>query len=297
MKHICVCVCTFKRVEYLEQLLRELGKQETAGQFSFSAVICDNDGARSAEALVAKIGPSLPYPVRYCVEARQNIALARNKAIENADGDFVAFLDDDEVPVAKWLLSLFEAVNQHGADGALGPVKPRYDTAPPPWVVKGKFYDRPSYPTGFVIDWRKGRTGNVLLKTEVFNGGKELFRPEFRTGEDQDFFRRVIQNGCKFVWCEEALAYEFVPPVRWQPAFMLKRALVRGATSLLHPTFGAKEVVKSVVAVPLYTLSLPFALILGQHRFMANLVSLFDHGGRLLALMGINAVKDPYVTE
>ena len=29
----------------------------------------------------------------YCVEPRQNIALTRNKAIEHAKGDFIAFID------------------------------------------------------------------------------------------------------------------------------------------------------------------------------------------------------------
>jgi succinoglycan biosynthesis protein ExoM len=296
LHHICVCVCTYKRPEYLSHLLRELGKQETRGLFTFAAVVCDNDSAKSAEAVVAALVPQLNFPVRYCVETRQNIALARNKAIENADGDFIAFIDDDEFPTERWLLSLYQAVAEYHSDGALGPVKPHFDTKPPAWVVNGKFYDRPSYPTGFVIDWKKGRTGNVLLKKEVFAEG-ELFRPEFRTGEDQDFFRRQIEKGRKFVWCHEAVAYEFVPPVRWNMTFMLKRALLRGATTLVHPTFGQKEIVKSIVAIPAYTIALPFALFLGQGRFMNLLVSLFDHIGRVLALVGINAVKDPYVTE
>ena len=36
---------------------------------------------------------------------KQNIALARNKAIENAKGDFIAFIDDDEFPLDQWLLN------------------------------------------------------------------------------------------------------------------------------------------------------------------------------------------------
>jgi hypothetical protein len=51
------------------------------------------------------------------------------------------------------------------------------------------------------------------------------------------------------------------------------------------------------LAVPAYVLSLPFAFVLGQAKFMAYLVSLFDHLGRLLALLGINAIREQYVTE
>ena len=297
VKHISVCVCTYKRPELLTRLLEELDRQETRGLFTFSAVICDNDQARSAEATIAAVQPSLHYPVRYCAEPEQGIALARNRAVQNADGDFVAFLDDDEFPTRCWLVSLFAAMAEHQSDGALGPVHPYYDTQPPRWVVDGKFYDRPSYPTGFVIDWKKGRTGNVLLKKEVFDGGATLFRAEFRTGEDQDFFRRQMEKGRKFVWCHEATAYEYVPPMRWQIGFLLKRALLRGATSRVHPTFGMRDIFKSLVAVPAYLVALPFSILFGPGRFMTLLVSLFDHIGRLLALLGIHAVKQAYVTQ
>ena len=236
-------------------------------------------------------------PVTYCVEPRQNIALTRNKAVQAAHGDYVVFIDDDEFTVPKWLLTLFTACGEFDVDGVLGPVKPHFDETPPAWVVDGKFYDRPSYPTGMVIDWRKGRTGNTLLKRHVFDGEDTPFRPEFLTGEDQDFFRRMIGKGFVFVWCHEALAYEVVPPIRWGRAFMLKRALLRGAISLVHPTAGASAVAKSAVAVPLYLVALPFAAVLGQGRFMNCLVRLCDHLGRLLAAVGIDPIGKPYVTE
>jgi succinoglycan biosynthesis protein ExoM len=42
---------------------------------------------------------------------------------------------------------------------------------------------------------------------------------------------------------------------------------------------------------------LPLALLGGQSKFMVCLVKLFDHVGRLLALVGMNPVTEPYVTE
>src|SRR5204863_2947919 len=142
--------------------------------------------------------------------------------------------------------------------------EPHCDVAPPRWVVQSKFYDRPSYPAGFIIDWRKGRTGNVLLKKRLFETEAQPFRAEFRTGEDQDFFRRMIERGHAFAWCHEAMAYEVVPPIRWKRTFLLRRALLRGAVSRLHPTSGAVAVLKSTVAAPLYLVALPVALVMGQ---------------------------------
>jgi len=295
--HVSVCICTYKRLDLLKRSLEAVCAQETAGLFTYSIVVVDNDQAESGHAVVSTLAAGSSIPIKYCVEPRQNIALARNKAVENSSGDFVAFLDDDEFPIREWLLSLFEVCRSDQVDGAIGPVKPHFENGAPRWVVKGKFYDRPTYPTGFVIDWRKGRTGNVLLKKDVFAVDELPFRPEFRVGEDQDFFRRMIEKGHTFIWCDEAVAYEVVPPIRWKRTFMLRRALLRGANSLLHPTFGVLTVVKSIAAVPAYAMILPLSLILGQARFMTYSVKLFDHLGRLLALLGIHPVKEAYVTD
>lgn len=295
--HVSVCICTYKRLELLSRLLEGLRTQETQGRFTYSVVIVDNDAAESARAVAEEFRSSSGIETVYCVEPKQNIALARNKAVASARGEFVLFVDDDEFTVDTWISTLVNACDRYNADGALGPVKPHFDVTPPKWIVDGRFYDRPTYPTGTVIDGPKGRTGNTLIKRAVFGADEQPFRPEFLTGEDQDFFRRMIEKGHKFIWCDEAVAWEVVPPVRWSRGFMLRRALLRGANSLLHPSCDAKDIAKSAVAVPLYALASPFALFLGQGRFMLCVVKMFDHLGKLFALVGYRPVKQAYVTE
>ena len=117
--HISVCICTYKRPELLRQLLIELGRQDTAELFGYSIVVADNDRAESARSVVRVFSENSQIAVNYCVEPEQNIALARNKALENASGDFVAFIDDDELPARNWLLTLFETCNRYRADGVL----------------------------------------------------------------------------------------------------------------------------------------------------------------------------------
>lgn len=294
-KHISVCVCTYKRPHLLKRLLRDITNQETDGLFSYSIVVADNDHLRSAEPVVSEFAATSSVPIQYCVEPQQNISLARNRVIENAHGDFVALIDDDEFCSNRWLLTLLQACSRYGVDGVLGPVKRHFDEEPPKWIVKGNFYERSTFPTGTVLRWQDGRTGNVLLKKCILAAGDPPFKPEFRGGEDQDFFRRMIEKGYAFIWCEEAVAYEVVPPIRWQRMYMLRKALLRGAVTVVHPTFGIRDVMKSLLALPAYTIALPFALILGQHRFVSLLVKLFDHLGKILQLLGINPVKEPYI--
>jgi succinoglycan biosynthesis protein ExoM len=274
-----------------------LALQDSSGLFSMSLVVVDNDQSESARETVNEFATLSSFPVEYHVEPRQNIALARNKAVAHSCGGFVAFLDDDEFPTRGWLLSLLRACIEYGVDGALGPVLPHFDHPPPSWVLKGKFCERPTYPTGFIIDWKKGRTGNVLLKRGLFADNAEPFRREFLTGEDQDFFRRKIEQGFKFVWCSDAIAYEVTPPIRWNCKFMLKRALLRGANSRNHPNFGPREVLKSIFAITAYLAVLPVFLIFSYSKFMTYLIKTFDHLGKLLMVVGVNLIKEPYVTS
>ena len=80
--HICVCICTFKRPQLLGRLLAELERQNTRDAFSFSVVVADNDGNRSAETVTTGFARRCAFSVTYCVEPEQNIALVRNRAVE-----------------------------------------------------------------------------------------------------------------------------------------------------------------------------------------------------------------------
>jgi succinoglycan biosynthesis protein ExoM len=285
--HISVCVCTFKREELLKYLLESLKNQQTEGRFTYSVVVADNDHARSAEHIVTAFSNTV-MPVTYCVEPNQNIAMVRNRAIQAAKGDLVAFIDDDEFPVNDWLLNLFSTLITTGASAILGPVRPHFKIEPPRWAIKGKFFERQTYPTGTTIRWNECRTGNVLFNKAILDGIESPFRAEFDTaGEDVDFFRRMSENGRVFVWCDEAAVYEDVPPSRCTRKYLLKRALLRGSNFSKHPKHRFKNCMKSLIAVPCYTLALPILALFGQSVFLKYLIRLTDHGSRLLAFVGL----------
>jgi glycosyltransferase involved in cell wall biosynthesis len=286
--HITVCVCTFKRATLLPQLVRHLEAQRTDGLFTYDVVIADNDGERSAESTVRQLASASPLGITYCAEPQQNISLARNRAIAHATGELLAFIDDDEVPVTDWLYQLFQIQLRYQVDGVLGPVLARFEHEPPQWVTKGRFFDRPRRPTGASVHWPEARTGNVLVTSDTVRGLEPPFRPEFGSGgEDMDFFRRLMANGRRFVWCDEAVAHEVVPPYRCTLGFLIRRALLRGSNFPKQQGHRGRNVVKSIIAVPCYTLALPILALLGQHLFVAYLVKLLDHTSRLLAVAGV----------
>jgi len=277
----------------LRQLLEALAAQQSTGLFTFDIIVVDNDRSETARPVCEAFQAISRLPLEYDVEPIQNIALARNRAVGHATGDYVAFIDDDEIPDDTWLLRLFEACERFQSDGVLGPVRPFYEEEPPAWVLKGKFHERSEHPTGRELRWDQARTGNVLLRREVLGATQAPFDADFGMGgEDREFFKQAISRGCRFVWCAEAPVRELVPIARCRRSFMLKRALLRGTI----PQHGLADVLRSIVAVPLYTMFLPVAFVLGQHTFMTYLVKDCDHIGRLLALAGVRVIKEKYVT-
>lgn len=293
LPHISVCVCAFKRPAMLRRLLEKLAEQDTNDLFSFSVVVVDNDEAESARKVVETFARTTQFDVSYFVEPRQSCALARNLAIEKATGHFIVFIDDDEFAPRQWLLNLYNTSLIYNAAGVLGPVKPYFSQTPPDWLARGQFAERETYQTGHILDWRQSRTGNVLFKKEIINGEQQVFRTQFRSGgEDVDFFQRMMCKGYVFVWCNEADVFEEVPPNRCTRKYHLKRALLRGRNTFEREGFRVSSLGRSLIAVSFYSLALPLLLVLGEHHFFKYAIKLSDHGGKLLASVGLNPVRE-----
>ena len=298
--HISVCICTFRRPELLARLLAGLLKlQGNHELFTFSCVVIDNDEKGSAAEVVSSFQNSGGLEIIYQCEPERNFAVVRNRVVRQAKGQYVAFIDGDEVPVDCWLSELYRAMLHFEADGVLGPVRPYFDSSPPAWITKGRLCERPAHPTGMELDWRQTRTGNVLLKKSIFDISNILFDPAFRTGgEDVDFFRRAMKKGRRFVWCEEAAAYELVPPERCCKSYFLKRALLQGRISLKYaaekPSLCTWLQVgtKSTIAIFGYTLMLPFLFLSGYGTLMKYLIKDCHHLGRLLALLRVPILEE-----
>jgi glycosyltransferase involved in cell wall biosynthesis len=289
---ISVCICTYRRPQLLQRTLAELLKQESQGRFTMTVVVADNDREQSARSTVEAFRAATSLPVTYRVEPERNIARARNAAVESAEGDYVAFIDDDEFPTPGWLACLLGACETYGGDGALGPVRPRFEHPAPAWLIRSRLCERPEHRTGTFLHWRQTRTGNALLRRHVLHDLTPPFRPILGNGgEDQDFFRRLTARGYRFVWSNEAIVYELVPPARCTRSYLVRKALLRGQNERF--VLSARSIAKSLAAVPVYTLMLP-VLLPTQSLFMRYLVRLMDHTGRLLGAVGVRPLGDEY---
>lgn len=272
-QHICVCICTYQRPELLRRLLLTLEEQETQGLFDYSVVIVDNDRHASGRPIAESFSRRAKISTRYYVEPKQNIALARNMAVEEAQGDFIACIDDDEFAPKDWLRNLYACCTRYAVDGVLGPVMPHFDEGCPAWLNKAKVCDRPSHPTGMIMHATDTRTGNLLIKRDVFDDPDNRFDPQFGRsgGEDVWFFVKVMAKGRVFVWCHEARVYEAVTPERWKLSYYLFRSVrIGGLTGeeVREKGLPGPGIARVITAACGYSLLLPFSLIFGKHVFV-----------------------------
>jgi glycosyltransferase involved in cell wall biosynthesis len=275
-----------------------LEKQKTYDEFAINVVVVDNDPLKSAKPVFEKVIKNYKLELTYYHEAERSISLARNKCIRQANGNYIAFIDDDEFPCDTWLQQLLQSITKNSADGILGPVEPFFDEETPKWLQKSDLLNRDSLSTGDLIrNSRYTRTGNVLFRTEIFNDMDAPFDPKYGKigGGDVEFFERMLKQNKKFIWCNEAVVYEHIEAKRRKKSYYIKRALTRGLTNSMKYSFFNMGTLKSLVAIPVYLSFIPFTFFLGQHILIKYTVKLCDHLGKILGYFGLKIVKErPY---
>jgi glycosyltransferase involved in cell wall biosynthesis len=109
---LTVAICTRDRPELLGRCLdslRRLVPADDGEEGEFDILVVDNAPTGDAtKQAVEQIGG-----VSYVREVRPGLNFARNRALQEAAGDFVAYLDDDVVVDRGWLVGLQQALSQH----------------------------------------------------------------------------------------------------------------------------------------------------------------------------------------
>lgn len=273
MKHVAICICTYKRPDMLRRLLSCLPDAPV--------IVVDNDAVRSAEAVCAD------FNVTYACEPRRGISHARNTALRMAHGaGLIACIDDDEYPSATWLPELLSCQERFDADIVIGPVLPEFGPSTPDWIKEGAFFSRPRYETGASIPHPYG--SNMLINRRVLID-PEPFDPDLGlTGaEDSDFFIRTRQRGANIIYCNEAIVHEHVPAERCTPRYLRRRAFAGGNnyTAIVRES-RIKRAIKGIARIVSGTALLPVAVMRGNAEFVRAQQNIWLGAGTIAALTG-----------
>lgn len=292
---ISVCIATYRRAERLEALLDDLCRQTLPPA---EVVVVDNDAQGSARAVVERCsGAQQQFVIRYDIQPRKNISLTRNRTVELATREWLAFVDDDERAPPYWLERLAAAASEHEADGVLGPVDPVVPEDAPRWIRRGRFYDFPRMKTGTVVPPNRLRFGNLLLRGSAVKSMDVMFDPAYGLtgGEDGDLLSRMTLRGARIVWCDEAIVHEPIEKARLNLKWLLRRALRGGQDFARHSLSGryghrtagrirlfGRALLQMIAAAAMALLVLP----LGRHHAAHWLTKASANVGKLSIFLG-----------
>ncbi|MEZ5825125.1 MAG: glycosyltransferase family 2 protein [Geminicoccaceae bacterium] len=213
ISRVVIAICTCRRTGLLEKLLVHLAGAPLGNveRCEISILVVDNAPTGEVADMIERIRERLPLTIELVEEPEPGISQARNRAVQEAlrrNCDFLAFIDDDDLPATDWLDRLLERQVRSAAD-----------------IVLGRIVRRKADGSEVILNddetiWREDGlanalgTGNVLIAGTLLKKMRDLgavFDPAFGStgGEDADFYYRAKLAGARFV--REPASHVFAP--------------------------------------------------------------------------------------
>ncbi|MEH1768286.1 MAG: hormogonium polysaccharide biosynthesis glycosyltransferase HpsE [Nostoc sp.] len=129
-----VAIPTYNGESRLPELLERLQNQLHTENLSWEIIVVDNNSTDNTAKVVQAYQQNWqrPYPLKYCFEAQQGAAYARKRAVAEAKGRLIGFLDDDNYPVSNWVSAAYAFGEKHPKAGAYGSqIHPDWEVEPP----------------------------------------------------------------------------------------------------------------------------------------------------------------------
>lgn len=224
---VSVIVCTFNRERYLELCLNALANQ-TLDNNRYEIVIVNNNSPDNSDSVCKSFISQHPeLNISYSVEFNQGHTYARNRGIEEAQGLYFAFIDDDafvKPPYCEEILNYFENNKEVMALG--GRLYPIYDDCEEPkwmnpWLLplvaaldmgdKPKEFSKRKFPTGANMAFRKS-VFDTVGKFNVELGRRGVDNLE--GGDEKDMIFRLKSSGGKVHYVPTVEVDHIIPPHR-----------------------------------------------------------------------------------
>jgi glycosyltransferase involved in cell wall biosynthesis len=235
MIHLTVILCTYNRCLSLPQALDSIAAQALPDLIDYQVLVVDNNSTDQTGKVVDEYCRRYPGRFRYIFEQRQGLSNARNAGIREAEGEIVAFMDDDVAVDPTWLDSLTRKLHESTYVGAGGRIFSDPHFSPPSWLGMQSEYNMggPLYAHFDMGDKPKElqyppHGTNMAYRKEMFekHGG---FRTDLgRSGnntmsnEDTEFGRRLLNAGERLWYEPSAVVHHPVPQNRLRKDYFLK---------------------------------------------------------------------------
>jgi glycosyltransferase involved in cell wall biosynthesis len=295
---VAIAACTVDRPDGLRQLLDGLASLTftRVAEPRITVVIIDNATTPSAQSIVDQYRERLRWPIIYRHEPRRGLVHARNAQLETAPwtADWIAMIDDDEVPVPEWLDALLATAFAHDAPLVAGPVVPAFVESPPRWAVDGRFFEVGPFVDGAPIGFLY--TGNALVSLRTVRKAGWQFEMAFNHsgGEDEHFFTRALQAGLKAVSAADARVYETIPANRMTARWVMRRYFRMGTTLAAidrlghtHPGPLVRRALKGLLRMGFGVVTMTGVVAKGRLALIKGLSDVARGAGALAGVFGV----------
>ena len=220
---LSVILCTYNRERYLYNVLHSLAAGTCR---DYEIVLVNNNSTDGTEAECRRFQADHPdVAFRYCIESQQGLSYARNRGIQESQGEVLVYVDDDALVNPEYLQTYADFFRQHPeAMAAGGPILPQYDGCEEPlWMshytrqlVTGKLdlgsrereFPNGAFPGGGNAAYRKEVFDQVgLFNVELGRKGNSLIG-----AEEKDLFAKMTSRGIRFYYLPTAILYHLIPP-------------------------------------------------------------------------------------
>jgi glycosyltransferase involved in cell wall biosynthesis len=258
---ITVIVCTFNRSGLLQTALESIAASDVPPGVAWEILVADNNSNDGTRGTVEDIMRRHPGRFRYIFEPRPGKSNALNSAIAAANGDVLAFADDDITVHPQWLSALTSPLVNGPWMGSGGRVLAEWQSAVPAWldteswIVAGPLvHFDPGLEAGQLNETPVGT--NMAFRKSMFEryGG---FRPDLgpRPGneirnEDSEFARRLLQAGEPLYYEPSAIVYHPIPESRLTKNYFLGWWFSKGRTGIREAGISS-EIRWRVCGIPL----------------------------------------------
>ncbi|MDB9314591.1 hormogonium polysaccharide biosynthesis glycosyltransferase HpsE [Spirulina sp. CS-785/01] len=157
-----VAIPTYNGASRLPLVLEKLTQQTQIEFLNWEVIVIDNNSTDETGNLIKNYQKqwSFPFALHYYFESQQGLAFARAKAIQKAQGKYVGFLDDDNIPALDWVYQAFQFGENYPRAGAYGgQIHAKFEVPPP------ENFDKI---IGFLAIRERGNTSN-LYQPEVLS--------------------------------------------------------------------------------------------------------------------------------
>jgi len=226
MRDVTVGILTYKRPDSLTNTLNSMAAlcSSSAHHRLAEVLIIDNDPDASARMAVAIAQANgFPHPLSFHHEPEPGISAGRNRAMDEAKGSVLVFIDDDELALEDWPDGLIRVMDDTGASLVGGPVRTEFEQPAPAWITQGGFFDRAEPADQQPQRWL--RSGNLAIDLERIRRDNIRFDPAFGLtgGEDVAFSRTARKKGHELSWSATAVVVENVGPERTRLRWLTDR--------------------------------------------------------------------------